>query len=220
MSLMNALIMMIPTWRMSKIWTFATDTLSAGIAKRLGNTVPSTLLQFAPLVLVRACALSGNSSHRQTRRCALAVPPDRPTHAHAPLRYLPPAPAWHSVLDSRNMLQQPHLHQSDICPALLRGHAQQNDFRVHELSRALHHNSPHISFIEGQPQVRATDSAGFLAAVRNPPRQHPLLNCAIRTIHPGVHPSRHDRGIRLRGEYRAVLLPLYDPCARMYRNGL
>ena len=51
----------------------------------------------------------------------------------------------------------------------------------------------------------ATDNADFLATVRGQPHDHPLLDCAILTI----HPDQRTRGI-WRGAHRvaAVLLPL------------
>lgn len=90
-----------------------------------------------------------------------------------------------------NMLQQLHLHQSDMYPAFPPGHALRGNYHVHELHRALQHISPHMSLVEGQRHMGATDNAGFPAIVRSRRREYPLLGCAILT----THSAPHDRGI-------------------------
>ena len=104
-----------------------------------------------------------------------------------------------------NMLQHPRLHLSDMYSSFPPGQALKGNYHVHELSRALHHISPHKALIEGQPHMGATDNADFLAAVRALPQEHPLLDSAILTI----HTTQDNRGVwRGADHVAAVLLPL------------
>ena len=100
------------------------------------------------------------------------------------------------------MLQHPRLHPSDMCSAFPPGQALHGDYHVHELSHALHHISPHITLINGHPHMGATDNADFLATVRGQPHEHPLLDCAILTIH------RDQRAPGGTHHVAAVILPL------------
>ena len=101
-----------------------------------------------------------------------------------------------------NMLQHPRLHLSDMYSAFPPGQALQGYYHVHELSRALHHISPHIALVEGQPHMGATDNADFLATFRGQPHEHPLLDCAILTL----HPDRRAPGARCGAHHVAAVL--------------
>ena len=59
----------------------------------------------------------------------------------------------------------------------------------------------------------ATDNADFLATVRGQPHEHPLVDCAILT----VHPAKHNRGF-WHGVHHVASVLLH--CARLRQNGL
>ena len=125
------------------------------------------------------------------------------------LRHVPYIQRQHGTLclihEINNMSQHPRMHLSELYSAFPPGQALQGDYHVHELSRALHHISPHIPLIEGQPHMGATDNADLLATVRGQPHEHPLLDFAILTIHPDQRAPGARRGAH---HVAAVLLPL------------